>query len=158
MLKFLALPLTGLVMGFAGGWKVHDWKDAEGALKVVGVVQRQGEVSVAAGIGEERAQERVRVVTRTLHEKVPVYVTPEADRRCSVPVGFVRLHDAAVAGVPGPAEPAGEPDDAPAGVALSRVGDTIVDNYGVARACQAELSGLQAWIGKQRDAANGAKR
>lgn len=56
------------------------------------------------------ATERVRVetVTRTLIQKVPQYVTDEADRDCSVPVGWSRLWLAGAAGSdPGFPIPAG---------------------------------------------------
>ena len=42
---------------------------------------------------------------RTITERIPVYVTPEDDRACRLPGGFVRLlNDAAGAGVRGPAD------------------------------------------------------
>ncbi|HEV2679138.1 MAG TPA: hypothetical protein VGV14_01435, partial [Rhodanobacter sp.] len=51
--------------------------------------------------------DRVQVVRErgaTLTREIPVYVTAQADTRCIVPVGFVRVHDAAAANdLPGPA-------------------------------------------------------
>src|SRR4051812_45982453 len=60
------------------------------------------------------AAERIRVVYRTTREEVPAHVTPAIDARYPLPLGLVRLHDAAVLGVPagGLLDPAGRADDA----------------------------------------------
>ncbi|VVD78509.1 hypothetical protein [Pandoraea fibrosis] len=69
----------------------------------------------------------IRVKGDTIIQKVPVYVTAEADAACTVPVGFVRLHDAAAGNTP-PDNP-GDADARPSGVALSAVAETVADNY-----------------------------
>ena len=98
----------------------------------------------------ERRQVVVRYVTRTLIEKVPVYVSPEVDRRYPLPVGLVRLHDEAAAGhspVPGGA---GELDDAPSDIAPSTLGRTVVANYGDYYACREQVRGWIDWYNLQR--------
>ena len=69
----------------------------------------------------------IRVKGDAIIQKVPVYVTAQADAACTVPVGFVRLHDAAAANT-APDDPS-DSDARPAGVALSAVAATVADNY-----------------------------
>ena len=95
--------------------------------------------------------EYVRGKTLTLTKEVPIYVTPEADRRCALPAGFERLHDAALrednlsAG-----HTAGGADDAAgaveaAALVLSDVGRAVIGNYGACRETAERLTALQAW-------------
>src|SRR5580704_11131294 len=103
MLKFALLATAvAAVSGFAAGWRVHDWRDSSAAVaraaKVVRIVQRQGAVSQALAVHDQAAQDQIRTVTRTIVERVPAYVTPAADRRFPLPVGFVRVHDLAASG------------------------------------------------------------
>lgn len=80
----------------------------------------------------------------TLTKEIPVYVTAHADAACSVPAGFVRVHDAAAANeLPGPA---GASDAQPSGLALSTVAGTVVDNYATCHAAIEQLNALQAWV------------
>ncbi|MDR3398742.1 MAG: hypothetical protein P4M06_14430 [Pandoraea sp.] len=69
----------------------------------------------------------IRVKGDTIIKKVPVYVTAESDAACTVPVGFVRLHNAAANSAP-PDDPS-DTDARPSGVALSAVAGTVADNY-----------------------------
>lgn len=163
--KGYALALAiGLALGAGGTWRVRDWMAAEAAAKqaradlrgAVRVGERTQEAAqITQDVGEAVAAERaeVRIVYRTITERIPVYVTPEADRQCLVPVGFVRLHDAAAAGSAAtlPDGP-GESADAPSGVALSAVGDTVVGNYASCAATRAQVIGWQTWYAEQRKA------
>ncbi|MBU9606046.1 hypothetical protein [Burkholderia multivorans] len=94
-----------------------------------------------------RYVDRVRVVREkgdTIVKEVPVYVDREADRACVVPLGFVRVHDAAAANVP-----VGHPastDAAAAGVALSAVAATVADNYTSCHENAEQLIALQARV------------
>lgn len=81
----------------------------------------------------------------TLTQKVPFYVPAPADAACPVPVGFVRLHDAAAAGTEVPDRP-GAADAVPSGVALSTVAGTVVDNYTTCHATAEQLTALQDWV------------
>lgn len=105
--------------------------------------QALGQVAAQVGVRTEVAVERARANTHIIRELVPIYVTPAADARCVVPVGFVRLHDAAAQNRP-PARPA-EPVDAPSGVALSAVADTVAANYGDCTVWRLRLIGWQDW-------------
>lgn len=91
----------------------------------------------------------VREAGATIVKEVPVYVTPQADRVCPVPVGFVRLHDAAAENRP-LAGPAGDPDAPAAGIALSTVANTIAGNYTSCHAIREQLIGLQDVVRKRQ--------
>jgi hypothetical protein len=143
----LALALTG--GGFLAGWRAHGWKDAAAAAKAevhaIHVVQTQAAVAQKVAVRQQAAQDRVRVVTRTITKEIPAYVTLEADAGCVVPDGFRRLHDAAAAGVLPAAEPPGKSADAPSGLALSAVADTVSRNYGICHETAERLKGWQDW-------------
>lgn len=90
--------------------------------------------------------DRVQVVRErgaTIVKEVPVYVTANADAACTVPAGFVHLHDAAASGDP-LAGIAGDPDAPADGVTLSVVAETVADNYTIHHATVAQVTGLQA--------------
>lgn len=104
-----------------------------------------------ARLGERvvvRYVDRVRILRANaadLHQEIPRHVTTSADAACPVPVGFVRVHDAAAQGVP--IDPAAGDPDAPApGIALSRVAATVADNYGACHETAAQLTALQDWV------------
>lgn len=108
------------------------------------------EVSDVVATKTEANLNQVRVVTRTLIQKVPVYATSQADARCVVSRGFVRLHDQAAAGdLSSLPDSSSEPDDADSGVTISSVGATVVTNYGTCHEAIDKLSGLQEWAREQ---------
>lgn len=122
----------------------------EAAREAVAKVEAGGKAITADADRRSAARQvEIRTVTKTLIEKVPVYVTVEADRRVDVPVGLVRLHDQAAAGLPGLPDTADLVVDAPSGVALSAVAGTIVGNYGVAYEWREEALACRAWVEKQ---------
>lgn len=86
----------------------------------------------------------IRWRTKTLKEEVTVYVPFEVDRSTVVPVGFVRMHDAAALGAALPGTPGGSVEAA-SGVALSAVADTIIDNYGTCHIWEAEALAWRVW-------------
>lgn len=157
----LSLVVALMATAFFAGWKVDGWRhaaaDTKAAVRTVGITRQQGAVSTAAAARDAQVQTEIRYVTRTQIKEVPVYVTPEADARFPLPVGLVRLHDAAalgvdVADVP---DPAGRPDDSASAVAASDLGGAIAGNYGECRADQARLIGLQGWVRDQAAAFTG---
>lgn len=109
--------------------------------------------SITAATDLSTAQRRgeIRTVTKILKEEVPVYVTVEADRRYAVSAGFVSLHNQAAAGVPQVSRPAGLVLDAPSGIPLSTVADTMVDNYGTAYEWREAALACRAWAREQAD-------
>jgi hypothetical protein len=128
--------------------------DAKASKRVSDVATKQAAVTSTIETKAAVTAQRERVVTRTITERIPVYVPVEADARCVVPTGFVRLHDAAAVGdlsaVP---ESAGVADDGPSGLALSDVAEVVADNYGSARQNVAQLKALQEWVRGMAEAA-----
>lgn len=109
-------------------------------------------ISTKAASDLTAAKVEIQWRTRTLIKEVPTYVTPADDDRCIVPVGFVQLHDAAAAGLPGPA---GGPVEAPSGVELSAVASTVATNYGAALEWRVEAQAWRAWYAEQAEVWNG---
>ena len=94
MLKFALIGASAAAVlklhGRLAGPRRRDAASLAGqAAKVVGVVERQSAVSQAVAVRDQAGQDRIRTLTRTLIEKVPVYVPPDVDRRYPLPVGFV---------------------------------------------------------------------
>jgi hypothetical protein len=90
-------------------------------------------------------------------KEVPVYVTAKADAACTVPVGFVRLHNESADHYPAqptaPLPGSGPPDvDAPSGVALSTIASTVRDNYAECNARWEVIEAWQSWYGKAKGA------
>jgi len=161
---YVAALLVGLSIGAAGTWQLRDWMAAEAVAKQAradlrGAIEVGRRTRVAAGITQdvgvavEAARVETRIVYRTITERIPVYVTPEIDRDYLLPVGFVRLHDAAASGSASALpDGAGEPADAPSGVPLSSAAATIVGNYASCTDDRARLKGWQDWYAEQRAA------
>lgn len=81
----------------------------------------------------------------TITREIPVYVSAQADTACTVPHGFVSVHDAAAEATALPS-PAGTTDAASSGLALSTVAGTVADNYTTCHATSAQLTALQDWV------------
>lgn len=123
---------------------------AQAQARVITRIEKQGEITERAGEQAAARQAEIRTITRTIVKEVPRYVPQAADDRCIVPAGFVRLHDAAAAGVPPVPDPAGQSNGAAPGVALSDVAAVVADNYGTALETSAQLVALQDWIRAQQ--------
>lgn len=164
MIKFELIPAWAYALAFAialgaagaGGWKLRDADyqrhlkaDAEAALKASERARdteaTNEQTSQEVGREVEEKQAEIRYVTRTILKEVPIYVSPESDARCTVPYGFVRLHDAAATGNPPAPATAEQPNDAASGVDLSAVASTVVDNYGYTRELEQQVIGWQTW-------------
>lgn len=123
---------------------------AEARKNVTQIETKQSQITQDVEQKHEAAQVQIRTITRTIIQKVPVYVTAKADSACTVPVGFVRLHDAAASGhLPSPSSAFAFSNDAPSGVKLSAVASTVADNYGTCNAIREQLMSLQAWERQQ---------
>jgi hypothetical protein len=108
------------------------------------LVQARGSVQVVT-----QYVDRVQIIRQrgeTITREIPAHVTPQADTRCPVSVGFVSVHDAAAANLPLD-RPAGDPDAPAPGLALSAVAATVVDNYGTCHELRAQVIGLQDYVG-----------
>jgi hypothetical protein len=91
--------------------------------------------------------DRVRVVhdtITTIRKEIPRHVTPEVDRAFPLSVGFVRVLDAAAAGVP-IAEDSQRLDAQASTVAPSDAASVVAGNYGSCLENAATLEAVQAW-------------
>ncbi|PVM90648.1 hypothetical protein [Caulobacter endophyticus] len=156
-LAVLGVAALVLILTYRAGFKAGVEREVtaqalreEAARKTSAKVEKVGK-AITAAVDQQSAARKVeiRTITKTLIEKVPVYVTVEADRRVDVPVGFVRLHDQAATGLPGLPDAPGLMVDAPSGVPLSAVAGTVVGNYGVAYEWREEALGCRAWVAQQ---------
>ncbi|MGH7875963.1 MAG: hypothetical protein ACREQO_27550 [Candidatus Binatia bacterium] len=95
----------------------------------------------------EVARANVVVVTKIIHDKVPIYVSAKADAACVVPVGFIKLHNDAASGTISETAPAADSsagsvsNDTPSGIALSTIANTIADNYGTCHELETQVAG-----------------
>jgi hypothetical protein len=155
--RLLALAVLGVALvGFGwikGASHVRAQWDAaiqQQALKTAAIRERQAQATVKV---ITQYVDRIRVVREkgdTIFKEVPVYVPVQADAACSINRGFVRLHDAAVAGeLP---EPARDADAAATGIALSAVAGTVAANYQTCHENAEQLRALQAWVSEMTSA------
>jgi type II secretory pathway pseudopilin PulG len=139
-------------IGYGAMWQEHRVTSAQAEAKAT---RAERDAALASANSEKittqvvtQYVDRVQVVREvgaTITKEVPVYVTAKADAACPVPLGFVRLHDAAAEGrVPDPS--AGDPDAPAAGLALSAVADTVAGNYSTCHETAAQLTALQDWL------------
>ncbi|WP_029046579.1 hypothetical protein [Cupriavidus sp. amp6] len=159
MNRTLALVLAGavLVLGVAGtgAWMTDRYKAAQqrasDAEAITASFRAQLDSTEAGVIKVTEYVDRVQTVYvkgDTIIKEIPRYVPAQADAACTVPVGFVRMHDAAAAGtVLGPG--AGDSDAAGSGIALSAVAGTVAGNYTSCRANAEQLSALQQLLRDQ---------
>jgi hypothetical protein len=122
-------------------------REAAAARRAGRIERDQADASSRIADQDLAAQVRIRTVTRTLVQEVPIAMPPSVDRAFPLSVGFVRLHDAAARGLDlsDIAAPAGAPDSAAAGVAASDAAGAIAANYGDCRADAQELADWQRW-------------
>ena len=126
--------------------------DRAAAARAVAIQARQSQITVASATHDATAQAAIRVVYRSILQKVPVYVTAQDDRNYPLSWGFVRLHDASALGV-GPASislPAGAADDAASTVKPSALATAIGVNYEACHLNAQQLTDLQDWIRQQQ--------
>lgn len=157
-----AAALSAALAGY-GGYRVTAWAKDEtiSAMKlaeqkaVTDAWQRAWSEKAArdkivhdADVAGAAQQQKIVTVTKEIVRHVPVVITPREDRRCMLPLGFVRLLDAAGLGV-APAELPGrsaEPDSADSGIPLSQATALLAEDLGDARVLRERLkNAADAW-------------
>ena len=100
--------------------------------------------------------DRVQIVKEkgdAIVQKIPEYISKESDAKCTIPNGFVVLHDAAAKGeVP---DSSRDSNEAASGIALSSVGKTVTQNYTICHQTEEQLKALQEWVRTQEKIYNG---
>lgn len=117
-------------------------KRLEKAQKHVAKVEKKSaEIGVKAGEKLEARKVEIRTITQTLIKEIP-YAVPSDPARPSLPVGLVRLHDAAVLGLPGLSDPAGRADGEASGVTDAAAAPVLIAN---AETCRINAETVMAW-------------
>lgn len=118
--------------------------DLADSRREAAAAQRQVRVGNAVATVVTRYVDRVQIVREageTIIKEVPVYVTQEADRRCTVPAGFVRLWNGANRGeLPAPD---GAADEAASAVVLTDIAAQHGREAEQCRATEEQLIALQ---------------
>lgn len=141
---FLALCAGG---GFWSGYRAATNRHAAASLAAEQAASAKYRAEVARGDALaaelETVKTQTRTVTKTIVREVNNYVTPLAVSSCTVPLGFVRLHDAAAQNrLP---EAPGLDADAPSGVNLDAIAETVAYNYGTCHEWGDQLDALIDW-------------
>lgn len=85
-------------------------------------------------------------------KQIPVYITKTDDALCSVPSGFVMLHDSASRNeIPDAARP---PDVGASEIKISEVAGTVITNYTTYYQVSEQLKALQSWVKEQQNTFN----
>ena len=150
-----ALALLLILVALVGGFVLTETgrrHAAEDRASRAEDARREAEAARDLALASERVVvryvDRVQVVrgnAQIITKEIPIHVTPTANAACTVPAGFVRLHDAAAANEPTGPSP-GNPDAPAAGVALSDVAGAVADNYAACHANAAQVIGLQEYV------------
>ena len=161
-----------LIAGFVTGWETRGWRDDSSQL----AIQKAQLVAVAAAAADARQKQqavdqigftigqsvanvetKIQTLTMTRIQDVPVvYISPKANRACSINAGTVKLLNLAASGRddsdPALALPPGATNDSPTTTSLAEVASSVVANYGLDRECRARLEAWSEWAGKVKEA------
>lgn len=157
----IAVIVGLLLVGFAAGFGTRDYFHQRSVQKelrreivktndVIKVEQKSDQATQTVATDVAKSVDRVQIVTRDIIKEVPVYVTVEANNRCTITDGFVRLHDAAASATAPVPYSAGQSADAAAGIEASAVAATVADNYGTCNVWKEQVLGWQQWYASQR--------
>jgi len=145
----LGTVVTLLAAAAAGAWFTDRYREtvrrADASETMVASLRAQLDSTDAGVVEVTKYVDRVQTIHvkgDTIVKEIPRYVTIEADAACTVPGGFVRLHDAAATGSVLDSD-SGDADAAPSGVPLSAVVGTVADNYTTGHINAARLTALQ---------------
>lgn len=111
--------------------------------------ERQG-IAIAQSLRVQLANKQTQIVyqTRTIRERIPTYVTAEADANCPVPSGAISVLNAAATGSELPATPSGHVEE-PSGVPLSTVVAIGAENLGIGQQWKAEALTWREWYKRE---------
>lgn len=152
-----------LALGLGGGgyvaWKIQQTRIDEQKIAAlqgvndawkIGWLRRDAQEGGITFANRANANDQSRIAgnTQEIIRYVPKYITVQADARCVLPNGFVRLLDSALTGtapgdLPGST---GELDSAPSGLTLSQATALLAQSLGDYAATRARiLNGRAAW-------------
>lgn len=133
--------------GVTAEWNEAKAKQSEAASTELARQRAEFEtkLAIATAVGDSTVVEieRVREVTRTIIERVNVYVPSDAP---ALPAGWGVLHDAAAAGVAAPDDPAAAIRAYGSGPSAQDAAETVIGNYGTYHEVAERLTGLQRYV------------
>ena len=144
-----ALLVVAGVFVSGGIWTQSEFLEAVKKQKeeIARLEKASGEITTKV---EKVYIERTKVIKEkgdVIIEKVPEYISKDADAKCDVPNGFVVLHNSAVKNeIPDTARDFNEKS---CGVELSTVGKTVAGNYTTCNEVREQLRSLQDWVRSQ---------
>jgi cell division protein FtsB len=148
--KLIGVILTAGGIFISGGiWTQREFLEAVEKQKqeIARLEKASGEITTKV---EKVYIERTKVIKEkgdVIIEKVPEYISKDADAKCDVPNGFVVLHNSAVKNeIPNTARDFNEKSS---GVELSTVGKTVAGNYTTCNEVREQLRSLQDWVKEQ---------
>lgn len=115
------------------------------------VADASAKISSKALADLQAANARNAALTLQLQQKVPTYVTPQADRRCIVSRGYVELRNAAGAGVDPVPPAAGGSVDTDSGLVLSDLAQNDILNAAAFHTAVDEVKAWRGWYVAQAD-------
>jgi hypothetical protein len=125
-------------------WKLQY---AEAQIQINELQSRQPEINeiiIKEYVDRIKYIDRVKVQDRIIKE----YITIESDQNCTIPNGFVTIHNAAAIPIEPP--PPNQLDNQPSDIVLSQLTSVIVDNYTKYHTVKIQLESLQNWIREQQ--------
>lgn len=155
VLIILAVFACGELHGFSRG--VQSEKDAEDKRNIAAMDAAMKLSAAASKITAktradlEAANKRNADLTLELQKKVTTYVTPQADRACRIPVGYVLMRNAAGAGVDPLPPGSGGSVDADSGLVLSDLVKNDITNAAAFHAATNEIKAWRDWYVSQAD-------
>ena len=154
--KSTMMPIAALVLAFGAYTEGGIAQNKSWALKVAAAEVESAKKQAAATEVSMKVVTKYIKNTRVVREKgdviikeVPKYITTVDDSKCTVPTGFVRVHDRGAAGAEVP-RTTGGPNEGTPEVKISTVATTVVDNYTTYYEVAEQLKSLQAWIKQQQ--------
>lgn len=151
LLALLAVHHHGYRAGESHQKAVYAAAMVKAQAHVAKIEKDSAQISAKAQADNAAANARIAALTLNLQSKVKTYVTPEADRRCVIPAGYVRLRDAAGTGLPVVPGPAGQPVDADSGLALSDLAANDIVNAASFNILLEEVKAWRGWYVAQAD-------
>jgi hypothetical protein len=154
--------LLVLLLAAYGLGRVHEARRGADALtdyigrqaaQSVRIVERQAKVVT---VTETKYRDRIHTIYlqgEKLEADIPKYIKPADDQLFAVPVGFVRVYDAAWSG--DAVGPAADTDREPSGIPLSAVAATEVGNASSCRRWREQALGWREFYARQQVAING---
>ncbi|MBI1261276.1 MAG: hypothetical protein GC184_06100 [Rhizobiales bacterium] len=150
----VALVIVGATLYFNGSHAGYDKKVTEDAKATVEQVkqtrkteQKSVDITQVVGITTDVKVRYIYINTNDLLKET--FNVPLPSHRCVIPVGLLRVYNAAASGMPSVPDSSGRPDDSDAEFTCTQLVANAIDNYGTALVWKSQVDGWQEWYDKQ---------